>query len=112
MGAHRASFLAFNGDVPLGHYVCHRCDIPECVNPAHLFVGTPLDNVSDMRTKGRRVQSTIYGERNGSAKLTAERVRAIRALRGQMTQKAIGKMYGVHGTLIGQVLRGKLWKNI
>lgn len=53
-GAHRASFLLMESHIPNGMYVCHRCDVKLCVNPSHLFLGTPTDNVRDMVNKGRQ----------------------------------------------------------
>lgn len=52
--AHRASYSRFKGLIPKGSHVLHRCDTPACVNPDHLFLGTPRDNVNDCLAKGRK----------------------------------------------------------
>lgn len=51
--AHRYSATLVYGKIPNGTYVCHTCDIPLCVNPNHLFLGSPQENVDDMISKNR-----------------------------------------------------------
>lgn len=51
--AHRAGYRLYRGPIPEGMHVLHRCDVPQCVNPDHLFLGTQVDNNKDCAQKGR-----------------------------------------------------------
>lgn len=110
--AHRLSFTFFNGPIPENHLVCHRCDNPGCVNPAHLFAGTVRENWLDLVAKG--MQSPARGERQGKAKLTEQQVREIR--RRHRTEgvgcRRMAKQYGVGQTAITKILRRETWEGV
>lgn len=111
--AHRWSWVIHNGPVPEGLYVLHRCDVPACVNPSHLFLGTHADNDRDMREKGRQhVIPPMQGEAAPTAVLTNEDVLKIRRMRGKITQVAIGKQFGVHHSHVSRIQNRKFWKHI
>lgn len=58
-GAHRIAWRLLKGPIPLGMFVLHRCDMPACVNPEHLFLGTQADNIRDSVIKGRHSKPPV-----------------------------------------------------
>lgn len=107
--AHRLAWIAFKGHIPSDKFVCHKCDVPSCVNPDHLFLGTHQDNMADMARKGRRRHKSC-GARAGRAVLTEAQVREIRAdTRGP---RELARLYGVtHPTIIG-IRNGRIWSSL
>lgn len=106
--AHRFSYEIYVGEIPEGMNVCHSCDIPECVNPNHLFLGTHTDNMVDMMHKGRQNFSFKNGEQHVNSKLTWDEVRAIRASKN--TQMEIAKEYNVSLSAINAIKTNKTWR--
>lgn len=110
--AHRFSWELRHGPLPEGIFVCHHCDNPPCVNPDHMFLGTPAENSLDMLIKGR-AKGGASGERNHSALLTEDTVCAIRdrLARGE-SQAAIAADYGVVKSTVGKISTGKNWRHV
>lgn len=104
--AHRIAYMRARGPIPKGMLVCHSCDVPLCVNPAHLFLGTPASNSLDMVKKRRQA----FGERQHKAKLNAEDVRAIRA--SSDTHVAIAAQYGITDRNVSIIKRRLTWKHV
>jgi hypothetical protein len=106
--AHRVAWKLFRGKIGPGLSVCHRCDVRACVNPEHLFAGTPAENAHDMRSKGRDKR----GEKHGSAKLRLDQVRRIKAMLGEdkMYMTEIAREFGVSETTIRAIRIGKTWR--
>lgn len=105
--AHRFAWQFANGEIPEGMMVLHKCDNRKCVRPAHLFLGTALDNMRDMGSKGRGVKPPhVYGERHGCTKISTSRVLEIRELSKSMTGVAIAKMFGIPQPTVSDIIRG------
>lgn len=105
---HRLSYEIYKGEIPKGMHVCHTCDVPACVNPNHLFLGTAMDNMRDMIKKNRKA----IGVNHGYSKLTEEDVKRIRLIGKTKTQSEIAKMFNVTRSLISFVQLNKGWKHI
>lgn len=112
MGNCRAPRYAWEityGPIPDGLFVCHRCDNRLCVNPDHLFLGTPKDNSQDAAQKGRMDR----GEDRHCAKLTEEDVREIRRkYQTGATQLEISNGYPVSRATIGRIINRRIWKHV
>lgn len=106
---HRLSFELFRGEIPRKLLVCHTCDVPACVNPMHLFVGTCKQNLEDASQKGRMQ----HGATHIRAKLTEDDVASIRRARQNGdTQQAIADRYGVTRGNVYAILAGKSWRHL
>ncbi len=109
--AHRVAWVLFRGEIPGGLRVLHKCDVRQCVNPAHLFLGSQADNVRDMYAKGRNKQSPQPGERNGMARLTNEQAAKIRQMVAAGSKQIEAcRRFGVSPMTVSRIVRGKAWK--
>lgn len=108
--SHRVAWQLMFGDIPEGMFVCHHCDTPLCVNPSHLFLGTPADNMADMVKKRRTGRRENAGSNNPSSKLTESEVDMIRV--DSRSPKAIAEHYGVSRSTVYNIRNGHVWKRL
>lgn len=109
--ANRVAWELHHGPIPDGLWVLHRCDNPPCVNPAHLFLGTPRDNILDMHKKGRARISRLAGADSPRARFTREEVAEIRErYRGNHGEIAeLAREFGVAKGTMHRIIRHKAY---
>ena len=108
---HRAAYELFVGPIPDKLCVLHECDVRQCRNPRHLFLGTRAENLADMVAKGR----SLLGAKNArpGAKLTPEQVNQIRSLLNTgLTKAEIGRRFEVAEVQIRRIANGTAWSYI
>jgi hypothetical protein len=123
--AHRLAYFLGTGIDPGSMCVCHRCDNPLCQNPAHLWLGTKIQNLHDCMAKGRFTNGNVHwarrhpewimrGENNRVSKLTDAKAVEINRLyaTGEFTYQSLGEQFGVSMTTVRNVVHGISWKHI
>lgn len=114
--AHRFSFELHHGLVPVGMFVCHKCDVRNCVNPEHLYVGTHEDNTRDIIERGRTAKNTgrcrpldrmdvRFGHNRALAKEQREQLKAEYAS-GAYTQMQLADRYRISQATVSATIRG------
>jgi hypothetical protein len=113
---HRLSWLLHNGPIPDGLSVLHKCDVPLCCNPKHLFLGTQQDNIADMHAKGRTAKGYKPRLIDGlpcASKLAPDQVREIRRLLSEGWSCAkLAPHFGVTQANISRIKRGVSWRGV
>jgi hypothetical protein len=103
--AHRFSYKIYNSSIPKGMCILHKCDVRNCVNIEHLFLGTQEENIKDMITKNR----ANFGFR----KLNEDQVKIIKKLiKENIHDKIIACQFSVHRDTIRHIRNGKNWRNV
>lgn len=106
--AHRRAWELTRGSIPDGLCVCHHCDNPPCVNPAHLFLGTHAENLADAARKGR----TCRGEQAPGHILTEQNVRDIRSAHPGISNRVLAWRFGICTSAVSPIRRGLRWKHV
>jgi len=101
MRAHRFSWELYKGEIPANFVVCHTCDNPSCVNPAHLFTGSQKDNIKDMHNKKRHI-----GNRKID-KFTASKIRT--DISSGLKTRAISEKYNISIHIINNIKYNNSW---
>lgn len=107
--AHRALWIVYKHDLTKRQHLCHKCDNPSCVNPSHLFVGTPLDNHNDKVSKGRAYYPKgNSGLDNSYSRMTKEMlVKAVRLKAEGKSYREVAAEIGVNYQTVHNHLSGR-----
>jgi hypothetical protein len=109
--AHRASWEAFRGPIPRGMHVLHRCNIPQCVNPDHLYLGTSIENCRDRIAINTQFRiPPMHGERSPHAKVTDDIVLEIR--RSKETCAALAARFSISDANVSAIRSHLTWKHV
>lgn len=109
--AHRVSWILHHGSIPDRMYVLHRCHNTSCVNPAHLYLGTHLDNMRDKTQAGR--ENCVRGVNHPNTSLSDDQVHAILTARSSGASAAeLGRRYGITTSAVCDICSGRSWKYI
>lgn len=104
--AHRASYEEYFGEIPKGMHVCHKCDTRSCVNPGHLYAGTPRQNAHDRVNRDRGAK----GSRVGTSVLTEAII--LHIFRSKELAPSIARRLGVTPGTIYHIRTGRSWSHI
>lgn len=108
--ASRISYDTFIGYVPDDKFVCHSCDNPSCINPLHLFLGSPKDNTQNMFKKSR---DRHIGEKNRNSVLNEKLIKEIFSLyRKGLSKTEISRIFNTSDTHICSIISRKIWKHV
>lgn len=111
MSVHRAAYFAWTRKIPKGKFICHKCDLPACCNPEHLFVGNAASNRKDAVEKGRF--DSCKGENHYYSKLKNKDVEKMRRLfKENIEMKMIAKVFGVSLSTVENIKYGRSWKHL
>lgn len=111
ISASKASYIVYKGEIPKGMIVCHSCDVPECTNFRHLWLGTYHENTQDMIKKGRN--RNPKGTDHPGSKLTEEQIVDIKKrLSNGEKGSYIAQLFSISDSLVSSIKTKKKWGHI
>lgn len=101
---HRIVWELYNKQSAKNLVIRHSCNNPKCINPNHLVIGTPADNMKDRDSAGR----------HGANKILPKDVNTICSLYSTnlYTQKEIGTLFGINNRTVSSIIKGTHWKHV
>jgi len=114
--AHRVAWELAHGPIPDGYFICHNCpggDNRRCVNPAHLYLGTPTDNARDTVLKGRNA-GFKKGAAHVSKVLTVDKVLRMRQIyaSGLLSYDEIARAFRFNRQTVRMAIKGETWREL